>query len=203
MGIVQIDVTQGKNLDKKLSGIKNGVPKVLSRALNKTATTARKKVVQLVFDATGIKKKGIRRGVKLTRATFKRLQSEVNAVDDERIPLIFFSAREFRSKKSHGGVTYKIAGEKRKIPYHKTRSAIFKTKLKSGHIGIFKREKDIGPRSKRPKIVERFGPSIPQMLSKPNTIQAVIEGTTAANLRKNVDVQTEVLIKQELAKGKK
>jgi hypothetical protein len=207
LGEIKIESTDIKLLGKRVKGIKKGIPKVLSRAINKTAGRAKTQIINEVHKETTLKKKGIRRGIKQFKATQSKLIGGVSAIDDERIPLIFFSAKKFVSKAKYGGISYKMRGQKRKLQYRNTPEAeppaagpTIMTRMKSGHVGIFRRTDEIGKKSKRPKIFELMGPSIPKIIEQPSSIEKTVKNTVRRDLKNNIEIQTDVLIDQELRK---
>jgi len=206
-GEIKIESKDINLLSKRVKGIKKGIPKVLSRAINKTSQKAKTQIIDEVHKETNLQKKGIRKGIKQFNATESKLVGGVSAIDDEKIPLIFFSAKKFVSKAKYGGISYKMRGQKRKLVYRNTPEAdipaagpTIRTRMKSGHIGIFRRTDEIGKISKKPKIFELKGPSIPKIIEQPSSIEKTVKNTVRRDLKNNIEIQTDVLIDQELRK---
>lgn len=174
---ISFDSRQLADIRALLRDVPLGLEKALSRALNKIGVFARTQVMKMIAREINIKLKDLRgRNVRLRRASFGRL-FVVLSITGRRIPLTHFSARQTKR-----GVTYRIrrSGRRQRI------DDAFIQRMDSGHVGVFVRSgqprisrtladrtnKRRGQRKGlgflvRPRlpISERFGPSIPQVVT--------------------------------------
>lgn len=133
---ISISAKRG-TLEEVMLGLKNKqhlLPVVVSRSLNKTASWVQTRVVKGVSSEVAIKQADIRKGIRIYKASTRRLRADVT-ITGKRIPLIKFGAKQ--NKK---GVSYRIGkGSKRtSVP------GAFITQLKTGHKGAFVRVKAKG-----------------------------------------------------------
>lgn len=110
-----------------LLGIKNGAPKVITRALNKTLTGARTDLVKQSRELVNLSAKVIRDACVMNRANWQNLKASLQAKTDS-IPLINYSARQVKS-----GVSVNVL---KSTPRVLVRHAFIST-MKSGHKGVF------------------------------------------------------------------
>ena len=179
---IRYDNDKIKRLERELRGFpKNSLPKVMSRALNRTGTEARTKVSRVFSRKLGLKVKDIRERVTLTRASYRNWRSVVK-ISRKRIPLIRFGARE-----TNKGITYKKAGERVLIRH------AFKATMKSGHTGVFKRKL-----SARLPISELRGPSLGQVFVSAQDEANRIYRESMQRLSKNIHDQVRLILKRRL-----
>ncbi|HUX16609.1 MAG TPA: phage tail protein [Phycisphaerae bacterium] len=172
---VDVDPARLAELAEELEGITHGVPRVLTRALNKVAAHARAQVVRAVRRVLNVKAGELRRrNVTLRKAHYDRLAASVH-ITGRRIPLRSFAARQTRR-----GVSYAIGPGRRKVL-----AGSFLAVMPSGHRGAFARRK----RSRLP-IVEQFGPSVPAVVEGIEELgQAALEQSLGTRLEGEVDTQ--------------
>jgi hypothetical protein len=203
MTMVQLDEAQLKEAVALLTGVRQGVPKAASRAINKTADSARTKIVRRTAEEIALGPQELRqRNIRLTRATYGRLLAHL-LISGRRIPLIRFGAAQVRH-----GVTYRIrrSGGREEIP------SAFLPILAEGHRGVFVRtgpfrlgrriHRGRGPGAGmaglvRPRlpITERYGPSVPQVVSNiPEFAQDILEATIAESLERNFNTQIQLVL---------
>lgn len=108
-GLVQVEINKEDmaRLHRLLSGIREGVPKALSAALNDTMRTVKAKMSRDIRERVVIKKKDIDPYLAGKRATKEKLAAGIVLSKSERLPLKYFGARQ-----THSGVTYQIGKEK-------------------------------------------------------------------------------------------
>jgi len=183
---VKFDEAKLARIRKMLRAVPQGMPRVMSRGINRTATGARTEIARRIAAIVKIKQTAIKKGIKLTKATYRRWLANLN-IYGKRIPLIEFGARQLKA-----GVSYSIekGGARKRIP-----SAFIQIMPVSGHRGVFKRYR---PTTKRLPIVQLFGPSVGTVFEGAGRIAAEIERETGKKLEKNIDDQ----IKLILSKGK-
>lgn len=146
--------------------------KALVRSLNRTAAGAATAAVRAVSSNLRSTQKNVRRAITTKDARPERLESQVIA-RSKRIPI--FDLRPSPSTptaaKPKTGVSYLAATGRRRIP------GSFIARMKSGHIGVFKRVKD----AKRLPVAELFGPSIPLVFTR-RDVQAAIKRVVSERL---------------------
>lgn len=130
---VEIDEAQVERLVADLGLFAREVPRVLSRAINKVAVSARTEIVKRVVETVNLKTSDVRkRNVPLMKATQRTLAALVQ-VSGRRIPLGYFGAKNL--SKSGRGVSYAITRGQRK-----TIRQGFQARMSSGHAGLFMRK---------------------------------------------------------------
>ena len=165
-------------------------PQAMRRALAKAGVAARTEMSRLVSKETGLPVRRVRDEIKMgqndTSVTMK--------VRGYRIPLIDFQARGPEPSRGKGsGVSYKLAGSRRRIP------TAFIATMPSGHRGVFTRTGTKGRVSKSgrrglERIAEKFGPSIAVVFEK-----FAPEGSAKASeaLVKNVQSQINLMMSKK------
>lgn len=141
---------------RMLANLGDNLPKVVSRALNKTIASAQTDMKREIAQDIGIKVGVVAKNLKISKASTSNLVAKLRAFG-KRIPLIQLGAKGPIPSRGKGhGVTYRLGGKTRRIP-----SAFIATVGKGEHKGVFKRAT-----TKRLPIRELFGPSIAQVFSK-------------------------------------
>ena len=164
-----------------LSGVKGAIPKVMSRAVNRTAESARTQIVRRLAGLVNLKQKIIRDSITLSKASRRNWVATVG-INTKRIPLINFGARQ--NKK---GLSYVIAKQSGR---RQIRSAFIAT-MSSGHRGAFKRK---GP--DRLPIMELRGPSLSEFFKHAPTLARTIVGKAYRDLERNIDTQVALILKR-------
>lgn len=181
-GSIRIDQKDAENLDRTLRGIKNGVPKVATRALNKTARWGRTRLVRQVVREIAVKQKDIRdRNFTLSKANYRKLSARIG-ITGARIPLAYFKPKELKK-----GVSWRISKQEGR---KKDKSA-FMARV-GGHMGVFKRTG-----ADRLPIQELRGPSIPQVVDTSPEAKKIRRKEMDDRLSMELSRQVGVLIDQE------
>ena len=96
--------------EKKLAAVRQKLgtsarmlPRIVYWSINKTAVSVKTAIARGLAGEVKMKISDIKRGIKITRASFHRWQSDVN-VFGRRVPLSRFAARQTKK-----GVTYQIS----------------------------------------------------------------------------------------------
>jgi len=186
---ITFDKKKLENIRRMLADVPRGMPKVMSRAINKTATSARAELVKRLRERLNLKQKRVRQYVlKPTKATYKRWISTIR-LSRRSIPLIHFGARALKGK----GVSFQIykGGGRKRIITPPT-SAFIQTMPGSGHKGVFRRRpggaiaaSSLGERY----IYELKGPSIATAFEGAAGMAAQAQWWAAGKLEKNIDAQ--------------
>jgi uncharacterized alkaline shock family protein YloU len=182
---VEYDRRKLARLERTLSGVRNGVPRVMSRAINNVASRARSEIVERIQQQTGIKSSAVKKAVGLLKAS-KRFWSARIRITGRGMPLIWFSARQTRK-----GVTYKISD----ADGRELQPSAFIARMPNGHRGVFMRLF-----SRRLPIVEQYGPSIPQLFEDVQGLARDVLRTAGRDLEREVSTQVRVLLEQEQRK---
>jgi len=189
---IKFDKKKLARVQALLKGIPGALPRVMSRAINKTTLAARTRIVRAIAAEIKVKQKTIRQRISLDRATYTRWQAKLH-ITGRRIPLIYFGARQMAG----GDIRYQInpTGGPTTISYDKESNPVFIGTLKSGHRGVFRR---LG---KRLPITELFGPSIPAVYEKAPGLAARMLKEAYRDLDKNIDYQLELVFARRRAAG--
>jgi hypothetical protein len=143
---------------KKLGATRVGATEAITRALNKTAITARAESARSIRDAGyGIKVGSVKGSISIRRATEQELKAVVTATGNP-IPLIAYGARQ-----TSKGVSVNVKNGRKVIAH------AFIATMASGHKGVFARTGKAHKKVTRGgksywsglPIKELFGPSIP------------------------------------------
>jgi hypothetical protein len=136
--MIQIDITPNRSqlarLEKDLAGIKNGLPKAITRAVNKTATNARRQLVTQLASAAGEYQKNIRSNIELIRATWKTLTARI------RLWRLFTADRvmDRNPRKTSTGIQYQLKVKNKFAGWVQIPGAFFAT-MPTGLHSVFKR----------------------------------------------------------------
>jgi hypothetical protein len=171
---------------KKLGATAIGSTEAITRALNKTAITARAQAARSIRDVGyGIKVSSVKGSISIRRATSQDLKAVVTATG-RPIPLIAYGARQ-----TSKGVSVNVKNGRKEIAH------AFIATMASGHKGVFVRTGNThkrvvrggkGSRSGLP-IKELFGPSIPTAFFNAKVQDAV---------KTAIDERFPVVLRQEL-----
>jgi hypothetical protein len=150
---IELKLTGLDEFDKNLQRLGNRAPTVISRALNRAATSARAQLTRdTAADMKPLKTSVVREAMKISNATPSRPIATITA-SSERIALPKFGARAARGRGR--GVTWTMQGTRH------TALHAFMATMGSGHIGVFERK----GRPRLP-IVEKRGPSVATVAAK-------------------------------------
>ena len=179
---IRFDDDKIKKLERELRNFPRALPKVMSRALTRTATSARTQISRSLASRIGIKIKDVRTRLTLTKATYSNWRSRVG-ISGRRFGLIKFAARQTKK-----GVTYRKGGRSRVLIRH-----AFIATMPSGHRGVFIRK--AGPRL---PIAEMRGPSLAQVFKGTRGEVDRIQAESLAKLGKNIHDQVNLILKRKL-----
>lgn len=130
-----------------------------ARALNKAATAMRNEIPKIIREKSGLPVSAVKDAVQIIKADKNENLDTMKAVlrvSTKPFRLYLFGARERTVRTSRGprtGVTVKIGGTRKPWP------SAFIAKMKSGRVGVFKRDT-----SERLPIKELTGPSAANLL---------------------------------------
>jgi len=179
---IEYDEARLARVRKMLRDIPQGMPRVMSRAINRTTTSARTEIARRISGQVKIKISDVRKGITIHKATYSRWQATLNLFT-RRIPLIKFGARQLKK-----GVSYqisKIEGRKRITEAPRP----FIQTMPSSHVGVFRRT---GPQ--RLPIVQLMGTSIGSVFEHGGTVAPDVQKETSKKLEKNIDDQVKLIL---------
>lgn len=180
------------DLQGRLAQLGADMPKVMARALNRTIANVRAASVRALVTETGLPLARVRKSVEIERATWNNLVAR-QFVTGKRITLADFGAREVNK-----GVAYKLPTHHGFIP------GAFLATMKSGHVGVFKREplpsvkRSPGAWSLNLPIKVRRGPSLPFVLRNKGVLNPILAQANAL-LEKNLTHEIDFLVSQRTA----
>ena len=212
---IRYDNDKIKRLERELRGFpKNSLPKVMSRALNRTASEGRTRLSRLLSQKLGLKVKDVRDRIILSKATYSNWRAFLR-ISRRRIPLLAFKARQ-----TFKGVTYSKGGNRvliahafiqtmvgkkggRKGDLHTTakyrRAEWFGSGLtldqidEVSHGGVYKRKS-----SSRLPIQGLAGPSLGRVFVGTPELAKLIVDTSMQRLGKNIHDQVQLILKRRL-----
>jgi hypothetical protein len=164
------------------------MPTVISRAINKTATSARAEMVRRLYDRLNLKMNRIRQNIPSpTKATRSRWQARIDLFT-KPVPLFHYGASTLKGK----GVSYAIlrGGERKRIITPPT--SPFIQEMPSGHKGVFRRRPGGAIRKSglgKRYIYELKGPSVGAAFEGAPGMAAEAWWWASAKLEKNIDDQ--------------
>lgn len=188
MAVVEI-----KNLEraqKLLSGVKNGIERATSSAVNRSITTIKKDLKKDVTSNYAIKSSEIENKLSVKKATFSNTTGYITS----KAPLLSLH-KFFSSKKADGTIYVRVKKrEKRKVVKGKSNlfGKPFIATMKNGHRGIFQRKST--NRKESTRIQDLKTVSIPQMLGS-KSIQEYIDEKAPEILEKNLDKEIDRILK--------
>jgi hypothetical protein len=205
---IQVDSDRLKAIALAVEGIKQGLPRVVTRALNKTAAHANAEAIRRLVALSGLKAGDVRRAVRLKRASFRMWRATVR-IYNRRIPLIRFGARQtvrgvtFRAPAGVDWSAFYGAGRAgRSVAEH-----AFIATMPRGHVGVFMRKP--GARSRRVKfasagrtrwsalpIKELYGPSMLALVEGAGGVVEQLLDEAMVMLDKELSAQVKVLMQQ-------
>lgn len=190
-----INAAQITKLTTELAEIRNGVPKAITSAVNKTLTTGRSMVVKRLAAEINLKQKEIRDTIGIKKATYDTLQGVIT-ISRKGISLMKFAPKPSAPVLNRTALM-KLKGVSVKTRRGKGRELLahtFVARMKSGHVGVFERKGRGTNRTKRLPLHERFGPTPQGVFEKaPGITTDVMSGLTDT-LAKNLDSQIDRLL---------
>ena len=94
----EVDQAQLNEALDKLGNLRNGAPKAIGRALNKTATSARKHLSDGIKQLYTAKVSGVKSAMKIKRASTSNLVAEINASGSQLNISLFHTGKNTKRK---------------------------------------------------------------------------------------------------------
>lgn len=152
---------------KKFGMVEAEAKKAISRAMTKTATTARAEAARVIkAEGYGVKIGLIKEALSIRRAAPDKLEAAVRA-KGRPLALIHFGARQTKK-----GVTANVKHGRKLWP------GAFIATVKNGHRGVFVHASGTqtgkrGHSIRNRRIIEKLGPSVPGMMRQRAVIEAL------------------------------
>lgn len=191
-----------------LTGIKNGLPLAIMRAINRTLSGVKTDAQKAVKEHVTLPMKHIRPAFYVRKASKNNMAGYVAAAMNYKPALIDYRVRpktpyrkaRWLSVGRSGGSVWEAGGRRPKKGvsgqiFSQGRRQVFPgsfvQEMASGHVGIFRRtSKDRLP------IRELFGPSVPDVLRQPDVLSAV-EAKAQERLNARLDHEVQYLLSKK------
>jgi hypothetical protein len=165
-----------REAERALVGIKNGAPKAITRAINRTLVTVRAAAVKEIAADTALPSRVVRSATEIRNATWENPTGRV-VVTGGRLSLYHFKARETKrgvSYRNPGGMGQFVPG----AFIRRVKSSAQRVQGLDGHLGVFLRRrpsvrKSVGAWGPNLPIDQLFGPSLPWVLMRSRIRQAM------------------------------
>lgn len=201
---IKFDEKRLEEIRKMLRDIPNAMPKVMSRSINKTQTSARAVIVRKIAAEVTLKQKAIRKSIRIEKATYTRWQAKIALGMDAqgieagkqlgrkegRIPLIYFEARQ--RKKGKRKLTYQVSKTGGKQTF--TEKPLPFIQAMNTFKGVFSR---VG--KERYPVEHFYGPSIGGVFEGVAGIAEEVQLSAHEKLVKNIDNQVAYILSKRKA----
>jgi len=177
---IKFDEAKLRRVQKMLRGASSAMPRVMSRAINRTTKSAKTETGRRISQVINIKQSAVKKKILMFKATFNRWVGTLG-ISEKKFSLIHFSARQTKK-----GVTYKIekSGGRKRIPVAFIRSP------RDAKV-VFRRET---PQTKRLPLIALKGPSLGVVFERTRGIARGVTKTAYKNLEKNIDDQVKLAL---------
>ena len=193
---IRYDKDKIRRLERELAGFpRNSLPKVMSRGLNRTASSARTATSRMLAGEASLKISDVRKRITLIKASYRRWRAGIK-ISRRRIGLI-----RFRASRTKAGVRYKRDGG-----WVLARHSFIAT-MKSGHKGVFLRARYI-PKigwnlpmksdQRKESIYELKGPSMGQVFVGAQDKANAIYRDSMRRLEENINDQVRLILRRRL-----
>jgi len=176
---------QIRKATRKLATIKNGAPRAINAAINRTLPSARKNTSVKIREHYNVKAGDIKDTMSLKKSTTRTLTGKLNS-EGSPLPLINFNVSPKKPPKRAPKILKAAVlkgGSKKGIPN------TFTAKMKSGHIGVFERTS----KASLP-IEEKYAPSVPSMMNR-DSIRKDVQKEANKTLKKRLNHEIKRLTK--------
>jgi hypothetical protein len=130
-GIIEIKLDERKlnQIEAMFRGVPGKLPKIVSRAINRTIQPAKTEISQGIRQEINLKAADIKDNITMTKATYEKWIATIG-LSHSLIPILDFGAKETKT-----GISFKVY----KKGGSKTIKHAFITGMQSGHKGVFRR----------------------------------------------------------------
>lgn len=198
---VEVNKASLSYVEKKLGSLKSKAPKVIAKALNKTAKQARKKLAIKAQETYTVKNAGFNKNMKIKNATAGNLEANIEAAG-EPLPL-----KQFKLSKSGSGVKAQVLKSGGLKPLEKSGIKAFvnniakkgqtrKKDSKKGKAGSSVSHAAVAQRkgAARLQIKTFYSNSIPKMIGSEKRVYGIVKPQIKSDLKKNIDAQIKELV---------
>lgn len=189
---VTVDKQDIARVRRMTAGVTNALPRIMTRAINKTAAGARAQLTRAIRAARpGLKSGAIRKAIGVRKAGRGR-ESAMLSVSGKRIPLIEMSPSPATPEQDlarglRRGVSYRQAkGGRKRLPH-----AFIARMSAGGRLGVYERK----GKARFPVRYLR-GPSVGLILAEDPQMLRKVELTAAERLGVEIKRQTELVLKR-------
>ena len=179
----EVDLFTLSQVQKKLGNMQKKAPVVISRALNKTAVSARVRLANRAQQAYTVKTGGFKKDMDIKKANSGNLVAEIRS---EGKPLKIVKFKYSGSKSSGAKADITRSGLKALI---KGNIKAFVATMNSGHNGIFQREGQA-----RLPIKELYSNSVPKMIGSEKRVYGIEKKNIDSDLKKYMEAQIKLLV---------
>jgi len=176
--VLHIQVPNMAEVQRKLKGMPQKAPLVMSRAINATITYVSKEMANEAKKDYVVKVTAAKKTLTIQKARQNDLSGVVISRSDKKVPLLGFKNKPAKRVHPNPPAFYssqvKQQGSLKALTGSADRSKAFIATMKSGHTGQFQRT---GRKTKNGKaqIAELFGPSIPSMFKSTATSKRILD----------------------------
>lgn len=181
---IKLDEKRLKEIQLMLRDIPKAMPKIMTRAINKTATSVRAEVVREIGKKIALKLKDIREDITIYKANWSRWEASVN-IRRKRHGLIRFGARQTKK-----GVSYRIekSGGRKSIQH------AFIAESNSAE-NVWIREEGAGGKLVPRLPIQRLqGPSIGEVFKRAIWLVQQTYAKAQTTLDKNINTQIDLML---------
>lgn len=203
---IKLDERKLNQIEAMFRGIPSQLPKIVSRAINRTIAPAKTEISQGIRQEVNLKAADIKDNIAMTKATYERWIATIG-LSHSLIPILDFGA-----KQTAKGVSFKV--------YKKSGSKLIKhafiTGMRNGHKGVFRRgigksgvirweKRKTRKAGKKTTVTwhnvffgEQFGPSLHQVFTTEKSADFVNRVVEQAykRLNHNIDSQVSYILSQ-------
>lgn len=213
---LELDARQYQELARLLAEFPKEAPRAAMRAVNAAARYARTVAKRAIANNLGLKQSDLvpkpgerfhrEGGIRVLDAGPEDLVAYIN-IKGRRLPVIRFRPRPSKpvpeQKRGKVGVSYQIGIRGRRVQAHS-----FIARMKSGHVGVFmraprQRNVNLGRRienflrgtdTRRGKLYQLFGPSIPQVAEHDAELRQALDVDVTERLHDRLASQLDLLL---------
>ena len=192
MTTIRIDPADAERVRRDLRHVRDGMPLVVMRSINRVLSGVRTDFVSSVRREYNVKARAARGNIRIRRASRDNLSGEVRSTG-KPIPLVEFDVRPSNVQpRRRVPITVEVIRGERKPVEH-----AFVAVMASGHKGVFRRHKRGGERVGRLPIGELWGPRLEDYYARPE-VQLDLQRGADRRLSIEIERQTDYLFRQRM-----
>ncbi len=164
-GVINIKTDRMNEILGQFAGLKGKVPLALSRAINRSVSSAKSEAVRQARNAYTVKAATVRDTIRVSKASPNKLQAEVKSSGRSVRMYDFKVSPKNPSPRRRAPINVEIRRGSRKAL-----KGAFVARMGNGTTGVFSRSSKA-----RLPIEQLFGPAVPVMLNNDDVVNAVQE----------------------------